>query len=165
MAHAVEEVVLGLRRLLELPVGLDQLARSQCDLGLEALLLEDDALESDALQSDAVADQPEDDQRIERVSPGRLPRRRISVQLEAQRCLAPHRVGVRRPHFQHMIAGLDVGESDAVLRAQIDPLIRQADHAVRETIAARRSKVERAEIQRQDVGAVVERHAVQEPVR
>src|SRR5438045_3627733 len=64
-----------------------------------------------------------------------------------------------------MIARLDIGERDAALRAEIEPPVGQARHAVGEAIALRGGEVERAEVERQDVGAVAEGDALEEPIR
>jgi len=66
---------------------------------------------------------------------------------QPQRRAAPDRIGVRRPHLQHVIAGLEIGERDAPLRAQVEPAIGQTCHAVGEAIALRLGEVERAKVE------------------
>ncbi len=165
VAHAIQEAALCLRSLLQLTVALQQLARSQRDLRLEALLLDDHALKPDPLQARAVRDRTEYGERVGRVGPGRLPGSRVSMERQAQRRLAPDRIGIGGPDLQHVITRVEVREGDPVLRAKVDPLIRQTDHPVSEPIAARRCEVERAEIERQDVSAIVKSDAVEQPVR
>src|SRR4030088_1893903 len=51
VTHPVEEIALRPRSLLELAIGLNQLAGSQGDLRFQALLLLDDALEAGPLRA------------------------------------------------------------------------------------------------------------------
>ncbi len=64
-----------------------------------------------------------------------------------------------------MVPGLEIRERDPVLSTEVDPLIRQPDHPVGDPVAAWGAEVERAKIQRQDVGAVVEKNLIPQPVR
>ncbi len=164
MAHAVEEVVLRLRGFLELPVGLDELPRTQGNFRLQALPLDEDPLELDPMQPHAVGDQCEGREYIDRIGQSGFPRRRIPVESQAQRCLAPDRIGVGSAHFQDMVARLKVRKRDPVLRAQVDPAIGEAHHAVGQTVAARGGEVERAEVEREDVRAIVQVDAAETPI-
>ena len=83
---------------------------------------------------------------------------------ELERRAAPDRVGICGPHLEQMIARLDIGEGDAALRAEIEPPVGQARHAVGEAIALRGGEIERAEVERQDVGPVAEVDALEEPI-
>jgi hypothetical protein len=42
---------------------------------------------------------------------------------QAQRRIAPHRIRVGGAHFEQMVAGIQIGERDPALRAQVDPLV------------------------------------------
>src|ERR1700730_8050266 len=89
MTHPVEEIAFRPRSLLELAIGLNQLAGSQGDLRFQALLLLDDALEAGPLQARAVGDQAKSRERVSRVGPAGLPGRGVSVYSKAQRFTGP----------------------------------------------------------------------------
>src|ERR1700733_11480207 len=87
--HPVEEIAFRPRSLLELAIGLNQLAGSQGDLRFQALLLPDDALEASPLQTCEVGDQAKRSERVNPVGPTGLPGRRVSVHSKAQRFPGP----------------------------------------------------------------------------
>ena len=147
VAHAIEKVALGLHRVGELAVALGELPGAQLHLRLQTLPGAHDALELQPLQAHAVGERGEGRERVGDAGPPRFPRRRVAMDGEPERRAAPDRIGVRRPHLEQMIAGLEVGERDAPLRAEVEPAIGQARHAVGETVALRGCEVERAEIQ------------------
>src|SRR5205807_2144152 len=136
----------------------------QLDLGFEALAGVEDLLELEPLQPHAVGDQDEHGERVADAGPPRFPGGRITVDGELERRAAPDRVGICGPHLEQMIARLDIGEGDAALRAEIEPPVGQARHAVGEAIALRGGEIERAEVERQDVGPVAEVDALEEPI-
>ncbi len=84
---------------------------------------------------------------------------------QPQRRLAPHRIGVRRAHLEHVVAGIEIRQRDAALRAEIDPVVGQAGHAIREPVVLRRAEIQHAEIERHDAAAIVESDAVAQPER
>src|SRR3979490_1954178 len=85
MTHPVEEIAFRPRSLLQLAIGLNQLAGSQGDLRFQALLLLAAALEAGPLQACAVGNQAKSRERVSPVGPAGLPGRRISVHSKAQR--------------------------------------------------------------------------------
>ena len=48
---------------------------------------------------------------------------------------------------------------------EIDPVVGQARHAIREPVVRRRAEIEHAEIERDDAAAIVERDRVAQPER
>src|ERR1700730_479499 len=85
MTHPVEEIAFRPRSLLELAIGLNQLAGSKGDLRFQTLLLLDDALEAGPLQARTVGDQAKRSERVCSVRPAGPPGRRVSVHSKAQR--------------------------------------------------------------------------------
>src|SRR5580658_8462386 len=84
---------------------------------------------------------------------------------QAQRRLAPDGIGIGGADLEQMVAGVQIREGDAVLRADVDPAIRQSRHPVREAVALRRRKIERTEVERDDACSIIERDAIHEPER
>src|SRR3977135_2897300 len=89
MTHPVEEIAFRPRSLLELAIGLNQLAGSQGDLRFQALLLLDDAHEAGPLLARAMGNQAKRSERVSSVGPAGLPGRRVSVHSKAQRVPGP----------------------------------------------------------------------------
>src|ERR1700694_108995 len=147
MAHAIEELALRLHGCREVAVAFGELAGAQVYLRLQTLPRADDALELESLQAHAIGERGNGGERVGEAGPPGFPRGRIAVDGEPQRRIAPDRIGVRRPHLEHMIAGLEIGERNAALRAQVEPAIGQTRHAVSEAIAPGRGEVERAEVE------------------
>ncbi len=87
------------------------------------------------------------------------------MNVNLDRLLAPHRTRIRRAHFENVVARIQVGERDASLRAEVDPLIRQACHAIGEPVVPGGAEIQHAEIERYDAAAITERDAIQQPVR
>ncbi len=147
MAHAIEEIALRLHRFRELAVAFGEFPGAQLDFRLETLPRADDALELEPLQAHAIGERGERGERVGDAGPPRLPRGRLAMDGQPQRRAAPDRIGIRRPHLEHMIAGFQIGERNAALRAQVEPAIGQTRHAVSEAIALGRGEVERAKVE------------------
>ena len=104
-------------------------------------------------------------ERVQRVGPGRCPRCGVAMDRELERRLAPHRVGVRRAHLEHVIAWIEIRQRDAALRADVDPIVGEAGHAVGEPVVLGRREIEHAEVEGYDGAAIVELDAVAQPER
>ena len=109
--------------------------------------------------ADALRDEPSNASAYTRIRGRRSPRRRIAMDRQPQRRRAPDGVRVRGAHLERVIARVEVRERDAALRAEVDPVVGQARHAIREPVVRRRLEVEHAEVERDDRAAVVERDA------
>ncbi len=165
VTHAVEEVALGLHGLGELLVRRLQLARAQLHLGFEALPGLCHFTKLLPVAMDPLRDQREQREGTDRVGDGRGPRRGIAMDGQAQRRRAPHGIGIGRADFEQVVAGIEIGERDAALRAEIDPVFGQAGHAVGELVVRGRREIQHAELERDDAAAVVELDAVAQPER
>ena len=127
VAHAIEEVALRARRFGELPIALRR-ARA-CAAALRPRGARAPRPSRGIFcrwRRTRCPTNASDRERIERVGQRRRPRRGIAVDRQAQRRLAPHRIGVGRAHFEHVIAGVEIRQRDAALRAEIDPVVGQA---------------------------------------
>jgi len=102
----------------ELMVAFGEFPGAQLDLRLQSLPRADDSLELQPLQAHAIAERGERGERVGDAGPPRFPRGRLAMDGQPQRRAAPDRIGVRRAYLEHMIAGLEIGERNAPLRAR-----------------------------------------------
>src|SRR6185437_7877585 len=111
-------------RTRELAVALGELAGARGHFRLEAFALTGLMSALELLLAKAMSQQAHHRQDVDRVGPGRFPRRRITMQCDRE-WRAPHGIGADAPDFEHVIARGKVGERDPVLSAKVDPTVGQ----------------------------------------
>ena len=119
-------------------------------------LAADDAPDLGAVRPNPVDDEQEQGESVDRVGPRRAPGRGISVDGQPQRRIAPDRIRIGGADLEQMVARIQVGERHPVLCTQVDPSIGEPRHPIGEPIALGRVEIERAEIERDDAGLIIQ---------
>ena len=147
VAHARDEVALGARQHLQLRVALLQLVGALLHGLFQVTAVATRMLAAHVQASPQVTHEQQHRRRVQGARRGRVPRRRRDVQRHLELLAAPGAVGIRGPHPQQVVAGVEVGVGGAMQRTGIDPGRVEAVESIGVVIVGGRGEIQRGELE------------------